>query len=62
MSQDVIRRHKAKFVHLPMGALGGPTELLVSMIIVTAYRVRSIYCFRWLLLKHLDSSGREQCL
>lgn len=45
-----------------MGALGGPTELLVSMIIVTAYRVRSIYCFRWLLLKHLDSSGREQCL
>lgn len=28
--QEVIKRHKAHFVYLPMGALGGATELPVS--------------------------------
>ena len=28
--QEVIKRHKAHFVYLPMGALGAPTELPVS--------------------------------
>ena len=28
--EDIIKRHKAHFVYLPMGALGAPTELPVS--------------------------------
>ncbi len=48
--KGVIKRHKARFVYLPMGALGAATELLVSMIIVTPYHVMFIYCFKLLLL------------
>jgi hypothetical protein len=30
--EDVIRRHRAHFVYLPLGALGGPTQLLGEII------------------------------